>query len=669
MIANTRDRRHLAGLAEPLAEHHQKREIEEAQARLAAIVTASADAIVSKTLEGIITSWNAAAERMFGYTATEIVGRSVRTIIPQHLQHEEDMILSKIAAGERLDHYETVRMRKDGRLIDVSVTVSPVHDSSGRIIGAAKIARDISERKQSDERLATIRAALSAEPETGDPFELTETTTYTEAGAALAGLHPTVESLGLVDGPDRAFDQSTRLAAGVLQAPIAMLATRDGDHLHITSTYGLPPRLRERHAIAFDNSYCRFVIGSEVPVSIRDARHNPLVSEMQIWHQGLVSYLGVPIRDRDGVVVAALSVSDSKPRAWVLRDLLTLKGLAQQLMRELESRTVLKTLAENEERLRAASSAAGFGVYDTRVADGRTTWSAELARILGLGDAQIDVSAPGSTLAVMHPDDRGWMSESLAHVARTPGPYEFEWRTIRPNGMVRWLLDRGQSIGPTNPQTGLTSRITGIVVDITERKRHEEKILMLMREVNHRAKNMLGLVQAMARQTAAASPSEFVARFSERIQALSANQDLLVKNEWQGVDIQDLANAQLAHFEDLIGNRITLEGPPLRLNAAAAQGIGLALHELSTNAGKYGSLSNERGTVTLQWKVEAGQFEIAWQEAEGPPVVPPKRRGFGDTIITYAAETSVEGRSKLEFLPAGVRWRLTCPVGQALERL
>src|SRR5712671_1957711 len=138
-----------------------------------------------------------------------------------------------------------------------------------------------------------------------------------------------------------------------------------------------------------------------------------------------------------------------------------------------------------------------------------------------------------------------------------------------------------------------------VAQDVTDQKAHEEQIQLLMSEINHRARNMLSLVQAIARQTAAGGPEDFIERFTERIQSLAANQDLLVQNEWQGVDVEDLVRAQLAHFVDLVGSRITVHGPPVRLNAAAAQAIGLALHELATNAGKYGALSVDAGCVDV----------------------------------------------------------------------
>ena len=179
-----------------------------------------------------------------------------------------------------------------------------------------------------------------------------------------------------------------------------------------------------------------------------------------------------------------------------------------------------------------------------------------------------------------------------------------------------------------------------------------------MREINDRAKNMLSLVQAIARQTAAREPEDFIGCFTERIQALAANQNLLVRNEWQGVDVEDLVRAQLAHFADLVGSRITVHGPKLRLNAAAAQAIGLALHELATNTGKYGALSTDKGHVDARWGTDGDTLSMSWTERDGPPVSPPTRRGFGSTVITSMAKQTVDGEVQLDYAPAGLVWRL-----------
>jgi two-component sensor histidine kinase len=188
-----------------------------------------------------------------------------------------------------------------------------------------------------------------------------------------------------------------------------------------------------------------------------------------------------------------------------------------------------------------------------------------------------------------------------------------------------------------------------------------------MREINHRAKNMLSVVDAIAHQTATRNPEDFIERFSQRIQALSANQDLLVRNEWNGVEIADLVHTQLAHFADLIGSRIAVHGAKLRLNPASAQAIGLALHELATNAGKYGALSTDRGRVDISWGTVGTIFTMSWAERDGPPVCKPKQRGFGTIVVEAMAEYSVDGAVDLHYAPSGVTWRLTCPTMSALE--
>ncbi|HET9697377.1 MAG TPA: PAS domain S-box protein, partial [Terriglobales bacterium] len=162
-----------------------KRAADEARLKLAAIVESSDDAIVSKDLDGIITSWNKGAERIFGYTAEEIIGRSVLTIIPPELHHEEPEILRNLRAGNRIEHYETRRMTKDGQLIDVSLTISPIKDPTGRIIGVSKIARNISDIKRAQEALiqseklaATGRMAATIAHEINNPLEAVTNLAY-----------------------------------------------------------------------------------------------------------------------------------------------------------------------------------------------------------------------------------------------------------------------------------------------------------------------------------------------------------------------------------------------------------------------------------------------------------------------------------------------------------
>lgn len=198
-------------------------------------------------------------------------------------------------------------------------------------------------------------------------------------------------------------------------------------------------------------------------------------------------------------------------------------------------------------------------------------------------------------------------------------------------------------------------------------KAYVEHIQLLMGEIRHRAKNTLNLVQAIARQTATGEPETFITRFNARIQALASNQDLMVRSEWQGVCVEDLARAHLAFLTDQIGSRIvTHDGAGVRLTAAAAQVIGLALHELATNAVKYGALSTSGGHVDLGWEVDRDRFTMSWIEKEGPLVKKPERQSFGTTVITSLPKLTIDAEAQLDFAPSGVVWRLTCPARNVL---
>jgi PAS domain S-box-containing protein len=202
------------------------------------------------------------------------------------------------------------------------------------------------------------------------------------------------------------------------------------------------------------------------------------------------------------------------------------------------------------------------------------------------------------------------------------------------------------------------------ITDITDRVSKEAQVSQLMREVNHRSKNLLAVVQAVARQTAAKSPKDFVASFEQRLLALAKAQDLLIKGEWRHVALGDLVRAELGHFAALIGRRIILNGPDLAVTPAAAQSLGMAFHELATNASKYGALSNDVGAVTINWRLDGQGAEqrltVEWREIGGPTVTQPMSRGFGSTVIGPMVRSGLGADVDVAFDPAGLRWRLSC---------
>jgi PAS domain S-box-containing protein len=333
-----------------------------------------------------------------------------------------------------------------------------------------------------------------------------------------------------------------------------------------------------------------------------------------------------------------------------------------------ERRRDQQVLQASKDRLQLALNAAVLG-----------WWQYDPPRGVVLGDTRykeiFDFTADETPtleefIKRVHPDDleRVLADREAALNPADPKPYAYEYRICRRDGEVRWVDSHGLAYFEGTGRERRAVSFIGTIADITQRKESAERERLLMREINHRAKNMLSLVQAIARQTASREPPDFIGRFTERIQALAANQNLLIRNEWHGVDVEDLVRAQLAHFADLVGSRIAAHGPKLRLNPGAAQAIGLAIHELATNAGKYGALSVDTGRVNVHWKTDGGTLTMSWTECGGPPVSPPERRGFGVVVMQEMVEHSVDADVDLDYAPSGLTWRLTCPAANALEQ-
>ncbi|NVO14150.1 MAG: PAS domain S-box protein [Rhodoplanes sp.] len=204
---------------------------------------------------------------------------------------------------------------------------------------------------------------------------------------------------------------------------------------------------------------------------------------------------------------------------------------------------------------------------------------------------------------------------------------------------------------------------TGIMRDITGRKEREQHIRLIMRELSHRTKNVLSVVQAMAWQTSrTTSDSEgFQERLSRRIDGLGRSIDLLVRREWEGVDLEELVRDQLSPFFDDAGSHLVLTGPPLTLKPNGAQDLGLVLHELATNASKYGSLSVPTGRVVVGWTVTAAPvalFQMSWREEGGPRIAVPTHAGFGGTVIKDMLAKAHKAVVGMDFPPEGLVWRL-----------
>ncbi|HLL29118.1 MAG TPA: HWE histidine kinase domain-containing protein [Xanthobacteraceae bacterium] len=220
------------------------------------------------------------------------------------------------------------------------------------------------------------------------------------------------------------------------------------------------------------------------------------------------------------------------------------------------------------------------------------------------------------------------------------------------------------------PLRGRQQEVTGLTctaVDVTVRKENEEHLRLLMRELTHRSKNLLAIIQALARQTAryAGSIDEFLNQFTARVQALSRSHDLLVQEDWHGAELSDLLRSQIEPYLDQEKTQASWSGPPVRLRPEAAQSLGLALHELASNAARHGALKGPDGRVSVRWDTiperdDAG-VEIIWTEQGGPAVATRKKLGFGSLVIERNLPRSLESDVELRFIPEGVRCRIRIP--------
>ena len=254
-----------------------------------------------------------------------------------------------------------------------------------------------------------------------------------------------------------------------------------------------------------------------------------------------------------------------------------------------------------------------------------------------------------------------------SEVLQTGAARDAELR-IESAGGARWY---DFHIEPIRDVSGSVMGVTGAAVDITERKEGEAHLRLLMRELTHRSKNLLAVIQAMARQTAkhTGSVQSFLERFSARVQALARSHDILVQESWHGASLKELVRSQLAYYLEREPDQVAIEGPDVRLKPEAAQSLGLALHELASNAAKFGALSQAGGRVEINWRpLDDAGIVLVWRETKGPKVSAPKRRGFGSMVIEHNLARALDADVNLDFATDGLTCRVAVPPNQLVAQ-
>jgi PAS domain S-box-containing protein len=341
----------------------------------------------------------------------------------------------------------------------------------------------------------------------------------------------------------------------------------------------------------------------------------------------------------------------------------------EQLNNELERRVLERTAAleasaaqlrESEERLRLASEAAEFGTYIYSADTGEVFWSPYLRRFVGLEhDEPLTVDR---IMEFVHPDHRNLVRSHIEGYTRDTERREIEFKLIRADGVERWFLDRSQPI-EVRAEPGWS--IVGTVIDITERKLAEERQNLLMGELDHRVKNILSNVSAIARLSShrATSVESFVTALDGRIQAMSKAHTLARRVGWGGANLLTLVTEAVEAYRSRAGTNIAIDGERVYVVPALTQSLALIIHELATNAVKYGALSTPNGSVAISWsRIDAvpPRLRFIWQERDGPPVSPPTQSGFGLTVLKAAAH-DLGATATCDFNVSGVVYTLEGP--------
>jgi PAS domain S-box-containing protein len=383
------------------------------------------------------------------------------------------------------------------------------------------------------------------------------------------------------------------------------------------------------------------------------AIHLTDVDRLRGYEMGAVDYVPVP-------VVPEVLRAKVRVFAELFRKTRELERLNSQLecrvaerTAELESSNMQLTQSEQGRSL--ALAAGQMGSWDWDLAAGEWRWDEGQHRIFGVEPRKFRITADNIRMLI-HSDDWAALEATARGMAEGERTRQIEFRVLRPNGEIRWCIGTAAA---SVDGAGKVARVSGVTTDVTDRKEAEERQVLLAREVDHRARNALAVIQSIIRLTHAKNVDDYVQAIEGRIKALSRAHTLLSDSRWHGADLATLVAEELAPYR--AGDKIKFGGPDISLQPATAQGLALALHELATNAAKHGALSSSAGKVVLDWQLQGEALTLNWAETGGPAVVAPASRSFGLKVIVASIEQQLGGQASFDWEPGGLRCVLSIP--------
>jgi PAS domain S-box-containing protein len=625
------------GLGFDIAERRtRQRALERANAELTGIIDGSQDLIAALDTDFRHLTFNGAYaeefERIFGRTPT--VGADLRDLL-DHLPEERDKgvaLWARALGGERfrLDHAfgDPNRRRRT-----YDLTFNPIRDADGHVSGAVHIVRDVTERRAAEEEVRRLNAELED--------RVAERTC--ELAAANAALRESERRSRRQLQELETLYRTAPIGLGLLDRELRfrrlnqMLADFNGlsieDHLGRLA-WEVVPDLQASAEPLF-----RRVFETGEPIFGIEL-HGETPKEPGVARDWVEVFY--PLMGSDGSVASV----------GIIAEEVTGQKRAERALRE------------GRERLEAALAAAGAGTFRWDIRTDTVVWDDSMARLFGLPEGEA-VRSAADFLARVHPEDRERVAAGVEQCSRDGSDVRLEFRVVRPDGEVHWLLDRAKVYCD---EEGRPVYVTGACVDITDRMEAEEQLNLLVAELDHRVKNTLAMIQSMAAHTRNhdGSVGGFLQAFRGRLHAMAHAHGLLSRSRWAGAALTELVGRVL---EPYAGATVAVAGPQLTVKPKAALALSMALHELATNAVKYGALSVTDGRVDVHWQREGSgsgaPLVLTWRETGGPPPTRvPDRRGFGSELIERSLRYELGGEAELSFGPDGLVCRIVVPADE-----
>lgn len=574
------------------------------------------------------------------------LGLPFEEIWPEIWESDLEPIVARAYAGEALHMDDiTLMMMRKGYLEEThfSFSYTPVRAHDGAVAGFFCPCLEITEQVLEEHR-AHLRAEL-----TDRMRALTNPGDLAHEAARLVGRH-----LGAGQAAYVEVDEDGVVAAIARDWTDGEMPSQKGEHRLDAFGSSVVDALRAGRIIAVDDVET-------------DERTRASGSRSAFQDRGMQSFIFIPLMRRERLA-AIFAVSAAATRRWRDGDVALATEAAERVFAAVEQSRAETERRASERRLRAARDELALATSASNLGWGSWDFVTRTVSLDARGRTMMDFDGGAISIADWlertHVDDRAGLKAEVRACLMEDRPFDMEFRIVRKDGAERILHGTGvfEGDGEGEPAHG-----TGFIRDVTDRKRAEQHQTMLMAELDHRVKNILAVIQSIARQTLGrdSDPSR---RFVGRINALAQSHTLLAERRWEGAGFMRLVETTLAAHGGGAEGRVSLDGPDLTLNPRAAQTLTLALHELVTNAAKHGALSGD-GRVTAHWAIkgegEAAHLVFCWREQDGPPIsVEPERKGFGSFLIEQTLKFELGGEVRLDFNRDGFVAEIDLPMSR-----